>query len=70
MLREKVEYMVALIAEFAEHYGITDAEAAAYMSRYNAIELCEKHYGIMHTLSFSENINNIATYCRRNGGNL
>ena len=67
---EKIEYMVALVAEFAKRYQLTDAQAAHYMSRWGAIELCEKHYGIMHTLPWSDNIESIATYCRRQGGTL
>lgn len=67
---DKIEYMVALVAEFAKRYQLTDAQAARYMSRWGAIELCEKHYGIMHTLPWSDNIESIATYCRRQGGTL
>ena len=70
MLKDKIQYIRALIAEFAKHYGITEAQAADYMNRDHATELCNKHYGIMHTLSFAENIENIAIYCRRQGGNL
>ena len=67
---EKIQYLVALIAEFADHYGLTDAQAARYMSRYGAIELCDKHYNVMHTLPWSDNINSIASFCRRKGGEL
>ena len=70
MQKDKISYIVALIAEFAKRYKITDAEAAQYMNRYHATALCDKYYSIMHTLSFAENVDNIATYCRRQGGNL
>lgn len=69
-MNDKIDYMVALIAEFAKRYQLTTAQAARYMSRWGAIELCEKHYGIMHTLTWSDNVESIATYCRRKGGNL
>jgi len=69
-MSDKIAYTVALIAEFAKRYGLNDAQAARYMSRWGAIELCEKHYDIMHTLTWSDNINSIATYCRRQGGSL
>lgn len=70
MLKDKITYIVALIAEFAKRFGISDAEAAQYMNRYHATALCDKHYGIMHTLSFSDNVDSIAAYCRRQGGTL
>ena len=70
MLKDRVEYVVALIAEFAKYFGISDKESAQYLSYYHALELCEKHYDIMHTLSFADNVDNLATYCRRQGGYL
>jgi len=70
MFSDKIQYLVALISEFAQHYKLTPTQAERYISRYGAIELCDKHYGIMHTLSWRDNIESIATYCRRKGGNL
>lgn len=70
MVKDKVQYIVALIAEFAQRYGLTDAQAARYMSRYGALELCDTHYGVMHTLTWSDNVENIAAFCRRKGGEL
>ena len=34
MASDKAQYIVALIAEFAEHYGLTTAQAAKYLSQY------------------------------------
>lgn len=70
MLQDKIQYIVALIAEFAKYYGLTDAQAARYISRYGALELCDKHYNVMHTLTWHDNIQSIATYCRSKGGLL
>ena len=49
MASDKVLYVVALIAEFAEHYGITTVEAAKYLSQYKALELFDRQYGYLHT---------------------
>ena len=49
MESEKAEYLVALIAEFAAHYGITTDEAERYLSQYKAIELFDRQYGYLHT---------------------
>lgn len=70
MLADKIPFIVALIAEFALHYQLTTTQAERYISRYGALELCDKHYAIMHTLSWEDNIESIATYCRRQGGNI
>ena len=70
MASEKVQYLVALIAEFAAHYGLTTVEAARYFSRYKALELFDRQYGYLHTQSFASNVRDIAAYCRRMGGTL
>lgn len=64
------QYIVAIIAEFAKRYQLTDQQAARYLSRYHALEMCQKHYGIMHTLSFDDNVENLHIYCQRMGGQL
>jgi hypothetical protein len=46
----KIEYLVLLVTAFAAQSKISEAEAYRYLSRYGALALCEKHYGIMHTL--------------------
>lgn len=70
MLKDKIQYVVALIAEFAAYYHLTDAQALRYLQQYHAIELCDKHYGVMHTLSFRDNIESLTAYCKRMGGQL
>ena len=66
----KIEYLVLLVAAFAAQSKISEAEAYHYLSRYGALALCEKHYGIMHTLSLEENLQTIQTYCQKKGGTL
>ena len=68
--RDIVEYIVALINEFAKRYALSDAQAYRYISRFKGIELIEEHYEIMHTLDFSETVSSLAIYCKRQGGEL
>ena len=70
MASDKALYIVALIAEFAAHYGISTVEAAKYLSRYKALELYDRQYNYLHTQSFASNIRDISAYCRRMGGTL
>lgn len=65
-----IEYIVLLVSEFANRNRISEAEAYAYLGYYGALSLCEKHYGVMHTLSLEENIDSLIEYCRRKGGRL
>ncbi|MBR6030924.1 MAG: DUF3791 domain-containing protein [Bacteroidaceae bacterium] len=66
----KIEYLVLLVAAFAAQRKISEAEAYCYLNRYGALALCEKHYGIMHTLSLEENLQTLQEYCQRKGGTL
>ena len=49
MASDKTQYIVALIAEFASHYGISTVQAAQYLSRYKALDLYDRQYGYLHT---------------------
>lgn len=70
MLKDRIQYVVALIAEFAKRYNMTDAQAMRYLQQYNALALCEKHYGFLHTQSFASNVDDLSIYCKRMGGSL
>jgi len=65
-----IEYLVLIVSEFAKRCNISETEAYMYLGRYGAMALCEKHYGIMHTLSVEENLDSLAEYCRKKGGTL
>ena len=66
----KIEYLVLLVATFASRSNVTEAQAYRYLSQYGALALCDKHHGIMHTLSLDENIQTLKDYCQRKGGKL
>lgn len=66
----KIEYLILLVAAFASHSKVSEAEAYRYLNQYGALALCDKHYGIMHTLSLEENIQTLQAYCQRKGGVL
>jgi hypothetical protein len=70
MASGKAQYVVALIAEFAEHYGLTTAQAAKSLSQYKALELYDRQYDYLHTQSFASNVRDLSAYCRRMGGTL
>lgn len=65
-----IEYIIVLVAGFAMNTGLSEVDAYRYLNRYGAIDLCEKHYGIMHTLSVEDNINTLRAYCQRKGGSI
>lgn len=70
MASDKIQYIVALIDEFAIHYGLTTSQAVRYLSQYKALDLFDRQYGYLHTQSFASNIHDLSVYCRRMGGTL
>lgn len=73
MLREEkniLEFLVALVAEFAAHLGISQDAAYNYIRKYRGVEYYLKHYNILHTLSFEENVEDLLKVCANNGGQL
>ena len=69
-VKEISEYIVALIAAFAKHYSITEAEAYSYLNRYGAIKVTHDFYDVMHTQTFDDMVQSMASYCSRKGGTL
>ena len=65
-----IEYTVALINEFAKRYNLSEVESYRYIDRWHGMKLIEECYDIMHTLSFADSVDGMASYCRRQGGTL
>lgn len=68
--KDKVEYIVALVNEFAKRFDLTDVQAYRYINHFNGIDLIDQHYNIMHTLDFKDMVDSLAKYCNRQGGAL
>ena len=67
-IKDKVEYIIAFIREFAKTYSLTSSQAYRYLERYNVIDFIDRHYGIAHTQRFEDVITDITAYCQRFGG--
>lgn len=48
----KLQFIIALIAEFADYYQLNKKQAFNYLKRFKEIEFFERHYDVMHTQSF------------------
>lgn len=67
-VRDKVEYIIAFVSEFAKVHALTSGQAFRYLERYKAIDFLDRHYNIAHTQSFQDVVSDITAYCRRFGG--
>ena len=68
LMKDKIDYIVMLISAFAKRNNMTQQQAYRYISQFKGIELCDRHYGIMHTLPLNDNLDSLSAYCRKNGG--
>lgn len=69
-IRDIIEYIIALVNEFAKRFGLTEKQAYRYIRLYNGIAFIEQNYGIIHTLDFNEAVDSVTLFCRMKGGQL
>ena len=69
-ISDKIEYVIAVISEFGRKHGLSNKEAYHYLKRFKGIEMLDKFYDVMHTLSFKDAIDDLTAYCHRQGGAL
>ncbi len=68
--KNKLRFLVALIAEFARAYNLKQRQAFNYLLRFQGLQFLERHYDYMHTQDFEDVIEDLVVVCRRNGGQL
>ena len=65
-----MEYIIALVNEFAKKFNLSDKQAFNYIRNHQGISFIEDNYGIIHTLDFQEAVESVALFCRKTGGLL
>lgn len=65
-----IEYTIALVNEFAKRFALSEVDSFKYIDQHEGMRLIEQCYDIMHTLSFADSVEGMASYCRRHGGSL
>lgn len=69
-IKDKAEYIIAAISEFGKRHALSPVEAFRYLKRYKGIEMLDRFYDVMHTLSFKDTTDDLTAFCHRNGGAL
>ena len=68
--RDIMEYIIALVNEFAKKFNLSDKQAINYIRNHQGVTFIEDNYGIIHTLDFQEAVESVALFCRKTGGLL
>lgn len=66
----KIEYIVWLISEFAARHKMSLAQSYKYLNNHSAISFANNNYGVMHTFSVDSAVDDLTSFCKRNGGRL
>ena len=69
-ISDKIEYVIAAISEFVTKHVLSNKEAYHYLRRLKGIDMLDKLYDVMHTLSFKDATDDLTAYCHRQGGAL
>ena len=69
-LKNKINFTVACVDEFAQKNNLSVKEAFQYLFQFKGIEFIKENYEAEHTLSFDTVLEDLGILCRRNGGKL
>ena len=68
MIKNKLEYIIALITEFATAHNISTQQAYIYLRQYGGLDFVDRFYDVEHTLPFEHTVEDLTAYCKRMGG--
>ena len=66
----QVSYIIAVISDFAERFGLSNPQAYRYLARYKGIDFLQEFYDVEHLQSMDETIDDLLIVCQKNGGAL
>lgn len=69
-IEDKIAFIVAVVNEFADAFSLNSQQAYRYLDRFKGIDFVDKFYNVEHTQSFEDVVEDLALYCRKNGGVL
>lgn len=69
-IKKKVEYIIAVISEFAMAHSLNTSQAYRYLERFKGIDFVNRFYNVEHTFSFEDVVEDLTAYCHRKGGGL
>lgn len=69
-IKDKIEYIVICISEFARKHKLTLQQAYNYLKQCRGIEFLDKGYDVEHLYSIEDAVDDLTDYCHRQGGQL
>ena len=69
-IEDKLAYIIAVVSEFAARFSLNTQQAYRYLDRFKGLDFVDRFYNVEHTQSFEDVVDDLALYCRKNGGKL
>lgn len=69
-LKNKIEYIVVCVSEFAKRFKLTQRQAYAYLNRFTGIDFLLENYEVEHTQSIDSAVDDLQLYCYKRGGRI
>lgn len=68
--RNIISFVTMIVALFAKKHDFSEPLAYHYIKQYGGDKLLVNHYGYLHTQDYEQVADDLADYCRRQGGSL
>ncbi len=69
-LKNRIEYIVVCVSEFAKRFKLTNQQAYAYLRRFTGIEFLNEYYEVEHTQSIESAVDDLQVICYNKGGRI
>ena len=62
-INNKIAYIIAVVNEFSTRFSLNPQQAYRYLDRFKGIDFVDEFYGVEHTQSFEDVVDDLAQYC-------
>lgn len=69
-LKNRIEYIVVCVSEFAKRFKLTNQQAYAYLRRFSGIDFLNDYYEVEHTQSIDSAVDDLQMLCYKKGGRI
>lgn len=68
--KDRVEYFVACVTEFAKAFGLDSQRSFDYLDKHQGLDFLMRCYDAEHTVAFADALTDLQKVCRKHGGSL
>ena len=66
--KNRIEYMVTCVGDFARAHKMTPADAFSFLQKFKGLDFLSDCYDVLHSLSIDTAVDDLSEVCMRNGG--